>query len=295
MLTHSSPRRRLPASPDRPIASFLAGAAVVLFAAGTAQAHPDPGFRFGVSSCRCTAPDGLASADFVLAPASQPSGTPRKWGASVLGTPGGMVTYSFADTEYAFTEPTGATSTASGTVVPLSTFMPAGHQIEIRRAFDAWSAVANIQFVEVDDNGLAFNVAGATGDIRIGGHDLGGSGGTLAHGFYPPPNGNSAAGDIHFDTRDTWAIGFANPGFDIFQVAAHEIGHAIGLEHTSVANSLMNPFYAENFTGLQADDIAGVRSIYGAAIVAVPEASTLALLPIGVLAVRLLCRRRKPV
>ncbi|MBF0612951.1 MAG: matrixin family metalloprotease, partial [Magnetococcales bacterium] len=48
-----------------------------------------------------------------------------------------------------------------------------------------------------------------------------------------------------------------------FQVAAHEIGHALGLDHTAVANSLMNPFYSEAFSGPQADDIQGIQALYG--------------------------------
>ena len=87
----------------------------------------------------------------------------------------------------------------------------------------------------------------------------------IGHGFFPPPNGVSIAGDIHFDTAETWKIGFGGAGFDIFTVLAHEIGHAIGLDHTAVPGSLMNAFYSEAFTGLQADDIAGAVFIYGAA------------------------------
>jgi hypothetical protein len=156
--------------------------------------------------------------------------------------------------------PTGTSCAAEAvgcSITALSGFMPVGFLGEIQRALNAWSAVANIIFTQVSDNGSAFNSAGGSkGDIRFGGYAFDGPNGTLAHGFFPPANRVTAAGDIHFDTQDTWVIGFPGPGFDIFQAAAHEIGHAIELDHTLVANSLMNPIYTEAFSGPQADDIA---------------------------------------
>ncbi len=50
-------------------------------------------------------------------------------------------------------------------------------------------------------------------------------------GNYPPDNAFSAAGDIHFDKDELWKIGFGGAGIDVFTIAAHEIGHAIGLGH----------------------------------------------------------------
>lgn len=89
---------------------------------------------------------------------------------------------------------------------------------------------------------------------------------------------------IHFDIAETWKIGFGGSGFDIFQVTAHEIGHAIGLGHEDTATvALMDPFYTEAFSGLQADDEAGAIFIYGPAVTAVPEPRTIMLLGIGVL------------
>lgn len=212
--------------------------------------------------------------DFVLGPT-----TPGKWGPPALGT-GATVTWSLMGSGL-------TTDAGAGTSVALSTFMPAGYKAAIVAAFGAWSAVADIAFVEVADPGVGFQDAGAgASDIRITGHAFDGPSGVLAHAYYPPVNGGFAAGDTHFDSAELWKIGFGGPGFDIFQVAAHEIGHAIGLAHTDVPSSLMNPFYTEAFSGLQADDIAGAVAIYGVASPSVPSTpSSVLLLGIALLAI----------
>lgn len=228
------------------------------------------------------APGAAISGDFVLGPTS-----PGKWGSPVFGT-GATVTWSLMPSGSSIVE-TGF----SGTSVALSTFMPVGFHSSIVAAFAAWSSVSNITFIEVSDDGAAFNAATMSGDIRIGGHAFDGAGGILAHGFFPPANGFTAAGDIHFDSGDTWKIGLGGGGFNIFQVAAHEIGHAIGLGHTGVAGSLMEPFYTEAFAGPQADDIAGAQFIYGAPQTAVPEPSSILLALTGVLALGWRARRQR--
>lgn len=55
-------------------------------------------------------------------------------------------------------------------------------------------------------------------------------------------------------------------GYNLFIVVAHELGHSLGLSHSSDPGALMYPTYAytdPNEFILPQDDIDGIQAIYG--------------------------------
>src|ERR1039457_7479602 len=79
--------------------------------------------------------------------------------------------------------------------------------------------------------------------------------------FYPfPVDPEPIAGDMHFNDAETWQIG---SGVDLFSVALHETGHALGLGHSDVPGDVMYPYYRMH-TVLMPNDIAAVQELYAA-------------------------------
>ncbi|XP_072374374.1 72 kDa type IV collagenase [Scyliorhinus torazame] len=67
----------------------------------------------------------------------------------------------------------------------------------------------------------------------------------------------------NYDTDSKW--GFCpDSGYSLFLVAAHEFGHALGLEHSQDPGALMAPIYtySKHFR-LSNDDILGIQKLYG--------------------------------
>lgn len=134
----------------------------------------------------------------------------------------------------------------------------------IRQAFDVWSDVTPLQFTEaIGSTPAEFLISWVIGDHGDG-FPFDGPGHVLAHAFFPPPVNPSPgiAGDVHFDDTETWIEGSPG-GIDLLAVAIHELGHALGLRHSTDANAIMFPTYSGPRHELGEDDIAGIQSIYG--------------------------------
>ncbi|XP_029673654.1 matrix metalloproteinase-14 isoform X4 [Formica exsecta] len=130
---------------------------------------------------------------------------------------------------------------------------------EIAKAFGVWSGETDLTFTRKTGREnvhieIRFEV-GEHGD----GDPFDGPGGTLAHAYFPV-----YGGDAHFDDSERWTIR-SYRGTNLFQVAAHEFGHSLGLSHSDVKSALMAPFYRgyDPHFVLDQDDTDAIQALYG--------------------------------
>uniref|UniRef100_A0A8I5ZMN5 Matrix metallopeptidase 7 n=1 Tax=Rattus norvegicus TaxID=10116 RepID=A0A8I5ZMN5_RAT len=131
----------------------------------------------------------------------------------------------------------------------------------VKRALRMWSMQIPLNFKRVSWGTADIIIGFARGDHGDN-FPFDGPGNTLGHAFAPGPG---LGGDAHFDKDEYWTDG-EDSGVNFLFVATHELGHSLGLGHSSVPSSVMYPTYqgdhSEDFS-LTKDDIAGIQKLYG--------------------------------
>lgn len=202
-------------------------------------------------------PIAQASDDFRLL---RLDGTHLKWGEPAFGS-GASIKYSFATTE--MRSASARNCGAIGPVAPIETsssIAPERLRAETAAAFAMWSAAADVRFVQVDDPADADIVIGAQLEPR-------------GRAFTEVSFERQANAEIVplkkslicLNPEKPWKVGFDGDTdvYDIRYTIAHEIGHAIGLDHPGHGGQVMGFAYEEQFRDLQPGDRAGVTALYG--------------------------------
>jgi hypothetical protein len=146
-------------------------------------------------------------------------------------------------------------------LIAASELAPSMVDEEIVAAFHMWAAAAKISFREASKGEHANILIGAQAEQE---------GWAFADVFYDTASPERvkpiSQSLICLNPAKRWKIGFDGDlkVYDLRYALAHEIGHAIGLDHPAAVGQIMGYRYEERFRSLQSGDTEGLVVLYGA-------------------------------
>lgn len=137
----------------------------------------------------------------------------------------------------------------------------------IAGAWNSWDKLCGVSISRTNTSRNA-DIIVDTGSGR--GSNFDGPGRTLAWAYIP--QGDDVQLLMRFDLDETWIVDPRMRGILLFNVAAHEFGHSLGLTHSKKKGALMAPTYNSAVAvPQQDDDIPRIVARYGAEVAPRPE------------------------
>lgn len=135
----------------------------------------------------------------------------------------------------------------------------------VEQAFETWASETNLTFRQVSESA----------DINIEFIDANEShiqyfrNRTIFGYAYMPLQGG-----VYFNEDWGWSIRNSSGGKDLFRALMHELGHSLGLAHSNVSGSIMQPVISLRYNPdfkLHSDDVEGIQNLYGNRTVQLPD------------------------
>jgi len=144
--------------------------------------------------------------------------------------------------------------------------LPGINSVNVERAFlralTLWAAASKLRFRQPRWLWLRWRMERPDIFARVGQVD--GAGNALAWSYMP--DGNNSPVEQRYDYSEEWALGplpWNSEYVDLQAVMCHEVGHALGLDHSDNDNDLMAPYYDVTIREPQANDLRRMEKLYG--------------------------------
>lgn len=144
---------------------------------------------------------------------------------------------------------------------PFSSAIGDAYKGYVQAAFDTWSAASGLRFTQVADSTPGVNIRVGFG--RIPGGDIG-----LTNYYYYVSQPGTFAPGTAVRVLDPQLYAWTDT--ELRHVFIHEVGHALGLDHTYNLSSVMYPTADVTTATLGAGDVAGIQALYPQARLSAP-------------------------